>query len=191
MPFAFSYLDRFTARHFKEDEHGRPHFYPMGNFTSGRVLPDAVVAERMRRTVWASYLVLIAALAPAAFSAIAFFHHMSWRGMMAFVVLSVVCGLCFTGWLMLIARGGAKSDSPLGLGESSQNQAKAMGRSGLVWSMTTSVVLGVASMLVVLAQPAAMSRVVALLSVALFGACAIYCWLQLRALGTDTPSRSG
>ena len=188
MSFVFPYLDRFTARHFKEDEHGRTRFYPMGSFTSGRHLPDAVTAERMRRAVGASYLVLIVALAPVAFSAVAFFHRMSWRGLMVIVMLSVVTGACFGGWLQVLARGFPKSDSPLASRDTSQDRARSLGRNGLVWSMATSMVMGVASMLVVLAQPAAMSRVLALLSVSVFGACAIYCWLQLRALAADANS---
>ena len=190
MSFTSSYLDSLTTHHFKVDEHGRTHFYPMGTFTSGRLLPDADAAERMRRTVCASYFIMVVTLAPVAFIAVAFFHRMSWSGLMVIVALSVVSGLCFSGWLQLLARAFPKSDGPLTLRECSQFQAKTMGRAGLTWSMMTSVVLGVASMLAVLAQPAPLSRVLALLSVTLFGACAIYCWLQLRALDSDANSRS-
>ena len=189
MSFAASYVDRFTARHFNEDEHGRTHYLPMGRFTSGRLLPDAVVAERVRRTVWVSYLVLVVAIAPVAFSLVFFFHRMSWRGLMVIGALSVVSGLSCGGWLQVLARGFPKSDGSSILRDGPLSPAKTMGGSGLALSMTISMALGVASIVLVLAQPAATSRALALLSVALFGACAISCWLRLRALDTDANSR--
>lgn len=184
------YFDSLVAPHFKEDESGRALFYPMGALSCGRVMPDATVSDRLRRTVRTSYAIMFLVWIPVIAIVSGTFHRMSWRGLMVIVGLGIVSGIAFSGWLRLLVRHHPKTDVRLTFGESARTQAKTMGRSSLLISLLCSVLFAAVSIMIALTELGTASRAMALVSIVFFGACAISNWLALRSLDRDGDAKA-
>ncbi len=190
MSFHSNIMDSLVASSFKQDATGATIFYPLGIWGRGRVLPNAEVAGRLRKTLRTTNLIIFSTAMLLAAVVATSFHRMTWGGLLLIVALTLVSGLVVNSWLFSLVRGYPTTDEPLTLREGSRAQAKAMGRNGVLVSLLCSVMFAAASMIIALADWGTGSRVMALMGIVFFGACAILNWLNLRELDTDAAVRT-
>lgn len=178
--FASKIMTGLVESSFAQDEHGVTIFYPLGRWSRGRVLPNAEIADRLRKalrtTYWIACFVAAVVVALAATS----FHGMTWGGILVIVALTLASGFAVKSWLLSLVRGFPISDRSLTLRD--------MSRTGLQVSLLCAVAFGVISMMIALAELGTASRIMALVGIVFFGACAVSNWLALQTLDPNVET---
>ncbi len=155
------YFDALTSSSFKTTEDGQQLFFPWGTLGRGYNIPSEQEFKRLRRQIKA-YMVVSLPLIIAV---------VIWKGILGGVVLIPILTVPYVFWAQFQCRRLRRTDEKLTLSESYAGQARALS-TVVLWLMEvgalTFVVGGVAILLLDRSN-----WLIALLSIAFFGLCAL------------------
>ncbi|MDX2155220.1 MAG: hypothetical protein SFW09_01825 [Hyphomicrobiaceae bacterium] len=181
-------LDIFIEPLFRTDPEGRQVFFPWGVWAAGYVLPDAVTAESMRRTLRTTWLVFFLVGIPLAILLMPLRDPVD---LLPVIAASAIVSLAMLGWFRWLARDLQRSSMKLPLREAQDAQTRAMGRTGILAMMVLSLILmalGVAT----LVTAGHDRRWIGGLLIGMFGLCLVvlaWHWRRLSRLEA-APGRS-
>lgn len=162
------YFDVLTNTVVRRDSQGRVLFHPMGTLSRGRLIPDEISAERLKRRVEIGYVVLLTVVI-----ADVVIHPSL---LITAIVVGAVGILC-QGYFFYLGRNLEIVTERLSLGQSYDAMAANMGRPMLWVFLILSIVMLAGSVLVVQTKPIEGS-----LGILLFGAGAVIFARGLRYL---------